>query len=181
MSASTQRTAVLRDLQSKQTPEVLAYLAGLFDGEGCVSTTSHRYKDREYPTYTLIFAQNDRMLCDLFVQTLGVGNVYARPPRRPGHKIHHTWRANNYDAVIAARKLAPYLRLKRSKAQELVTAVEAKGLARQRPEGRSSSEMSRNDQDKERILAAFVDFDPDKPFTARWSRPGATVTFSYAP
>lgn len=85
----------------------IAYLAGYFDGEGCVSVTSHRYKDKVYLTRTLVFAQNSKEYCELFSVLLGAGRVYKTS------KYGYQWRANGKDAVKAASLLYPYLRLKR--------------------------------------------------------------------
>lgn len=89
----------------------LAYLAGLFDGEGCVSITTHRRNETIYYTKTLIFTQGDREYCELFKIELGVGRIYER--KRKVNKTVYDWRANGKDALIAAQILLPYLRIKR--------------------------------------------------------------------
>lgn len=142
---------------------MLSYLAGFFDGEGCVSRAVHRYggkdgRQREYVTHTLICSQNDRSLCDLFIETFGIGHVYEI---RPGH---HQWRANNHDAAVVARKLAPYLRLKRSKAESLVAAVTA-----------ATQTTVNSVVDKLVKLLSVPDL--SKPYSASWGN----CTFTYTP
>lgn len=95
---------------------ILAYLAGLFDGEGCVSITTHKYKDKLYITKTLIFTQADKSMCELFKKELAVGRVYCKSGA--GHI--YDWRANNYEALYAAKLLLPYLRIKR---EQIITKI----------------------------------------------------------
>ena len=90
---------------------MLSYLAGLFDGEGCVSITTHKKKDKIYYTKTLIFTQSEESSCLLFQSELGVGKIYKRDNRV--NKIIYDWRANNRDAIIAAQLLFPYVRVKK--------------------------------------------------------------------
>jgi len=56
---------------NRVTKTQAAYIAGFFDGEGCVSTKSNR---NSHPRITL--AQKDRGVLDYIVEILGYGEVY---------------------------------------------------------------------------------------------------------
>jgi hypothetical protein len=158
MSDVDGRAVALREIRSEQTAVTLAYLAGLFDGEGCVSTTAHNRSGKRYETHTLVFSQNERHMCDLFVRVLGVGYVY-----KTGRRAHQ-WRANNADAAVAAKALLPYLRLKKAKAETLVQSF-ARG-----PEARAVAAL----------LYSFS-FDRTKPYSAVWQTDFGPMRVEYTP
>lgn len=113
MTFSTRLTLLTLPVRVNVMETDVAYLAGLFDGEGCVSVTTHRKGDATYTTRTLVFSQNDKNLCDLFTNILGVGRVYRVARANERRKDHYQWRVNGKDAVRAAFLLLPYLRLKK--------------------------------------------------------------------
>lgn len=95
--------------------EKLAYLAGLFDGEGCIGLYNTRTKkDSRNVNYQLIMrvTQKSPLAVELFMELFG-GQIYAYKdvgPNKPGP--YFSWRVTDKKAVAALVQLQPYLREK---------------------------------------------------------------------
>ena len=98
----------------------LAYLAGLFDGEGCVSVTSHVKGEKKYYTKTLVFSNDSRDLCEQFQNHLGTGRIYQTRTEEKHGRSHYQWRANGKDAIQAAKILVQWCRLKAQQMREKI-------------------------------------------------------------
>jgi len=61
-----------------------AYIAGFFDGEGCISSTVAETKT--YPTIRITLVQKNSSILDWIVKTLGFGHVYKSSNNRT-HRI----------------------------------------------------------------------------------------------
>jgi hypothetical protein len=92
--------------------EVLAYTAGLFDGEGCV--TRGGYKDHRY---VLVSISQDSMDVLYWIQAHWGGNVT--------NSGHGQWKMQGQKAWDFLQEILPYLIVKRAHA-ELVLAGESK-------------------------------------------------------
>lgn len=107
-------------------PIELAYAAGIIDGEGTIGITEiapggSRSDGRpmrvspQFRVYVSVAMTEPGavlFLADLF----GMGNVYSRPPRRPGHKGVHSWSVSGPRAAFVVEAIEPYLRVKREQA-----------------------------------------------------------------
>lgn len=84
-----------------------AYLAGLFDGEGCVSIS------RPYGYLRVSVVNTNRELCEVFHRAFG-GSVSMTAPAgyRPGWKAQYQWIAQGRAATKAREHMGPYLREK---------------------------------------------------------------------
>ncbi|MEO7841614.1 MAG: LAGLIDADG family homing endonuclease [Anaerolineales bacterium] len=93
-----------------------SYLAGFFDGEGCVSIRKSQGK-KVKPRYDLevILSQNQRTILHEFQQKTGLGRIYITTQIRYGAK--HTWRSYTNDAKALLIMILPYLRDKRDQAE----------------------------------------------------------------
>ena len=93
-----------------------AYIAGLFDGEGCV-TYKQRMKKRgedkkSYPTWDIRMEINmtDKSVIQWVHETLGVGTFGKKPPGKGqlGRKMQYRWRCGFRDAYYVCKILWPY-------------------------------------------------------------------------
>lgn len=86
----------------------VAWAAGLFEGEGCFSTTKH--SSGVYPRASL--KTTDLDVLERFHKIVGVGTI-VRDNRRVGslgNKTLYTWRVQNIEGFkVAANMLRPYL------------------------------------------------------------------------
>jgi hypothetical protein len=90
-------------------PALLAYLAGLFDGEGCLGS---RANGRKPKTWTLEIAMTDESLVRLYHDTFGVGTVIEKVLSGWSRKPQWRWRVTGDAAWEVYYALRPYLRLK---------------------------------------------------------------------
>ena len=95
----------------------LAYMAGIFDGEGCICIGKHQKKKTWNPTYSL---KVNLVMCNpyipnLFCFTFG-GIVYERK-RHERHLSEWNWQLNSAKAIPFLTVLLPYLKLKRDEAR----------------------------------------------------------------
>lgn len=91
---------------------LLAYLAGVVDGEGTVGLyICGTHKKEMLPTIEV--KMTTKHIIELFHETFG-GAFWERPPPKkfPHHKTQWRWRLRGVRAVKVYKQLKPYLRLK---------------------------------------------------------------------
>jgi len=94
----------------------LAYVAGLIDGEGCITTSRQANKSGSvYHTIILHVEMADREPLEFAQTTLG-GKIYHRGIRSNWGKPHWCWRASGEEVTRIIKPLLPYLILKRPQA-----------------------------------------------------------------
>ena len=113
----------------------LAYLAGLFDGEGCVQfkkrmETKGRLKNgkikRSKSTIiTLEMSMTDHPIIRWVHKILKVGAVNINiknksPSSKPHWKDQLRWRCTHRDALKVSKLIIPYARVKRKKLQQII-------------------------------------------------------------
>jgi len=96
----------------------LAWAAGFFDGEGCVSLHLHsKAPGQQYPMVQIILVQKDRRPIEYFHAIFGarerVGITRRGPQKRPYYRL--TYGGQNAARVLT--DLLPYLTLKRDVAE----------------------------------------------------------------
>ncbi len=89
---------------------LLAYLAGVFDGEGTIGYYS-KGKGKK-PALTLEVKMTDEKLVKLFHETFG-GCLIFKPRAKPHHLDQYRWKVTAHTARVTYNYLFPYLRLKR--------------------------------------------------------------------
>jgi hypothetical protein len=114
------------------------YIAGLFDGDGCVSCSLIQQRSAAGKLYgkTLmmphvgIFNQNLEVLLEV-MNTMECGEVLACVGnRKKGNTGAYRWDLNKTDIRLALDKLLPYLRVKREQAQVMLLLLDTtKGKA----------------------------------------------------
>ena len=105
-----------------------AYIAGLFDGEGCV-TYKHRMKKRgedkkAYPTWDIRMEINmtDKSVIQWVHETLVVGTFGKKPPGKGqmGRKMQYRWRCGFRDVYYVCKILWPYAQVKLHKIEQII-------------------------------------------------------------
>lgn len=106
-------------------PTEKAYIAGLIDGEGCITIT--RRKKRKNPKFSyyqplLNISNTDKRIID-YAQNLIHGMIIKRIPGKPGDRRRKKWKLV-YHLILTGEKLKqtlkeilPYLRAKRKQAE----------------------------------------------------------------
>ena len=122
-------------MEIEQVSAQLAYIAGLFDGEGCVQfkkrmETKGRLKSgkirRSNSTIiTLEMSMTDHPIIRWVHKILKVGAVNINiknksPSSKPHWKDQLRWRCGYRDALKVAKLLFPYARVKREKLQQII-------------------------------------------------------------
>ena len=89
----------------------LAYLAGVFDGEGSFGNWSKgKDKAREFRA-SIEMSDGDVIL--RFLTYFQKGTVTALPPRKEGYKLLYHWRVRNDKGKGVVRLMLPYLSRRR--------------------------------------------------------------------
>lgn len=88
--------------------EDLAYIAGLFDGEGCISI------DGELKLRVCIMNTNSDII--YWVKEIFGGHTYLKPKNQAQNKDNYEWKVTGNKAVKVIRTLFPYLRIKKEEA-----------------------------------------------------------------
>ena len=110
--------------------ETMAYLAGLFDGEGCITykqRTEHRKgKPKAYKFWNIRIEINmiDKDTIDYVHKKLGCGSRDYRKPYSHQNHGQYRWRCSHRDAWEVAKALVPYSITKRDKLQQIVDHYE---------------------------------------------------------
>ncbi len=107
----------------------VAYIAGLFDGEGCVSYKQYMRKrphnKKPYPTWQirLEIAMTDKSILIWVNEMLGVGTVGEKryeTKYTKGWKKQWRWRCSHRDAFKVCCLLFPYAHVKLGEIQKII-------------------------------------------------------------
>jgi len=91
-----------------------AYIAGFFDGEGCIGVYIH---DKRYSTIqTMIKLDNTNKTPLQFVANMFGGLIHERTIYSERHKPCYTWKVTGVKAASILKDLLPYLLVKRERA-----------------------------------------------------------------
>ena len=108
----------------------IAYIAGLFDGEGCVSYKQYMRKrshnKKAYPTWQirLEMAMTDKSILIWVCEVLGVGTVTEKKYKTAytvGWKKQWRWRCSHRDAYYVSCLLFPYTHIKLAGMQKIIS------------------------------------------------------------
>ncbi len=108
----------------------IIYLAGLFDGEGCVTYKQRREhrkgKPRSYLYWQIRIEINmiDKDTIDFVAETLGCGSRDYRPPYPHQNYGQHRWQCSHRDAYEVAKCLEPYSITKKEKLRKVINHYE---------------------------------------------------------
>ena len=110
--------------------ETMAYLAGLLDGEGCITykqRTEHRKgKPKAYKYWNIRIEINmiDRETIAFCMRTFKCGSLDYRPPYPHQNYGQYRWRCSHRDAYNVAKAIVPYAITKRNKLKQIVDHYE---------------------------------------------------------
>lgn len=93
--------------------EILAYVAGLYDGEGTLVYSGHNGK-RLKQRLELRVTNTFKPVVDFCQTSFGVGTVRQRKVARVNHKQAYIWIARGLQAEQIFRALLPFLIIKRN-------------------------------------------------------------------
>ena len=105
-----------------------AYLAGLFDGEGCITykqkMKQRRPVEKAYPTWEIRMEINmtHQSVIRLIHEMTGVGTVAKKPPGKGqlGKKMQWRWRCGFRDAYYVCCNIVSHSHVKRDKIQKII-------------------------------------------------------------
>ena len=114
----------------------IAYIAGLFDGEGCVQckqriTIKKKHKgpgtrkSKEW-RITMEMSMTDESVIRWTHEILGVGTFGEKPPGKGqlGRKMQYRWRCSHRDALYVSKLLWPYAIVKLHKLEQIIDHYE---------------------------------------------------------
>ncbi len=106
------------------------YVAGLFDGEGCIHLRIQTYRDKRWPDNRAV---QRRVLLEVGINmtdprairsVLEAHGGFLKTPRRPSRPTHrplHYWKVCNEKAAVFLSRILPYLLIKK---EEAILAIE---------------------------------------------------------
>jgi hypothetical protein len=106
----------------------IAYIAGLFDGEGSVTYKNYMRrrtkKEKAYPTWNiqLEVSMTEESIIRWLHEVLAVGSVSKRPPHKNsmGRKMQWRWRCSHRDAFQVCCLIWPYAHIKLPKIKQII-------------------------------------------------------------
>ena len=107
--------------------EELAYLAGIFDGEGCIQLSRNANGRSRFPvgnvSLKIQVCNNDKRLLEVFTEAGFAGKVQKRTIKK-GYKQSYYWICNGKNAAELLHSLLPYLVSKKSQAEAVLLFAE---------------------------------------------------------
>ena len=111
-----------------------AYIAGLFDADGCATYKKYlcadkRYKDekgkpKKYWMWNidLEISMTNQSIIRWVHEVLGVGHIRKKPPHKTsmGKKMQYRWRCSHRDAYKVCCMMFPYAHVKLPKIQKII-------------------------------------------------------------
>ena len=113
------------------TPTELAYMAGIIDGEGCITAVANTKRGRSYYNAHMSVMTTDRCLAD-WIQTRFGGIVCTRPTPilHPTWKVRFEWHMYKHGMDIFIPQLLPYLIIKHKHAEKMLEFRETFGASK---------------------------------------------------
>lgn len=111
------------------TEKEKAYLAGFFDGEGCVYIGKQNPKHTPVPQHILqvIISQSNESVMRYWQERLGVGVIKEKKYKRDKRKNSYQWFMSAAQAEEFLRLILPYLRIKAPQAEIALEYRKTKG------------------------------------------------------
>jgi hypothetical protein len=102
----------------------IAYLAGIVDGEGCITISRSPRKDVEYTpmSFQVSVVNTNKGIIDwIYEKTNKVGNIYFNKSKNPKHKSSYRWTiSGNQKAIKFLEGIEKYLVIKKEQANVLI-------------------------------------------------------------
>lgn len=114
-------------IMNQLTPEKAAYIAGIVDGEGCISAV-HDHPDRGNSIrLELKIANTNRPLLESIQTDLGEGRIQSVKRYSSRHKPCFELRVHGEKAQRSVKQLLPFLRVKMQQAELLCSVKMREG------------------------------------------------------
>jgi hypothetical protein len=98
------------------------YVAGFFDGEGCVNISTDRYGK---PYLRILVVNTDVSVLEKFKEKWG-GDISHNKRQKENWKRSFTWRLSHYKAIEFLAELEPHLIVKKKQANLAISFYETK-------------------------------------------------------
>jgi len=92
--------------------EKLAFIAGFFEGEGCIQIT----KQKTYPTLRVTIGNTDLGLLEFIKNNLRMGRICSRRPGKKSNFKVYGYLVTGPKAFVVLKKLLPFLKSKKEEA-----------------------------------------------------------------
>lgn len=122
--------------------EDLAYLAGFFDGEGCISFHRKATKNGWRYSLEISVAQINPEPIKMFTEVFGFG--YRSRWFNSNQRLQFEWRTFGSNASKVLKLLMPYLKVKR---EEALLAIEFQELPQKSGKKRVTTDEERNERE----------------------------------
>lgn len=109
--------------------EHLAYITGLFDGEGYIGIKKDLIKGRGVsPVFyeRISIASIDKVTIDMILDYFKCGSIYLHKPSKLSKRGYYSWETSNLKAIAVIKQIYPYLRIKRPEADLVLALYENK-------------------------------------------------------
>lgn len=139
-----------KDLSENLTELEKAYLAGLFDGEGCIHIATHIKRNHSATHYSqlhLIVSNTNKQVMDYLTSKLG-GNLIIRKPYKKRQRSYYMWRIYSQKAGDLLEILLPYLIIKK---EEALLAIEFQSTLNYEPKKLSPETIIERDEIAEKL------------------------------
>ena len=92
-----------------------AYIAGFFDGEGCVYIARTKHKERPNPSYVLFaeVSNTNHQPLEFIKNFAGYGSIYLAHPHTIDRNPCYRWMCGAYKACDFLRQIYQYLQIKK--------------------------------------------------------------------
>ena len=102
----------------KDKQSILAYVAGIIDGEGCIRIVTRKPRNGKSTQHSLMLqvAQKDGILMDWLYGNFG-GMVYLKNKRTDGSDWIYEWRVMEKKAAEVLKQILPFLTVKKRQAE----------------------------------------------------------------
>lgn len=115
-------------------PTILAYAAGIVDGEGCINSNGIKPESNKLGSIRVAVSNTDRRVIEWLQENFG-GSIYDYPQTEK--RNYYSWQVFCKKAELFLRAICPYLIIKQEQAE---VAIELRNLKRKREEcGRGKS------------------------------------------
>jgi len=119
----------------------IAYIAGLFDGEGCVTYSRRRQKKGTNKKHYMFWdirceiSMTDKYVIEWLHKTLGIGSFNKRKAHKSwlGKKNQWRWRCSHRDALQFAKLIWPHVQVKLHKIEQILDHYTVDDLDPPRP------------------------------------------------
>ena len=120
---------------NKMTETEKAYIAGIVDGEGCITAYSYNTRRTTSTKSTIMVSNADTFLVDWLKTVSGLGTIHDHCNKRnllKGWKPQRVWCLSSLHGSCLLKEILPYLIIKKEQAELFIELVELKSKSSRR-------------------------------------------------